>query len=137
MGVLVDKRRNLRRWLELRLDNYIDRGLAGSDLRTTHGMAGIHRIARQHGDVVVLGGIQEDLTGIQGILLGLRSADSVANVASGIDVYTAGRIQDSLAVLARNSPHATLSYNWHVAGVEVGAKHRRCALAGNGRATRG
>ena len=82
----------------------------------------------------MLGGIERDIHGVQLGLLSGGSASAVSEVASRSDVISAAGIKNGLALLARDLPHAALSYDRHVAGVEVSAEDRRHTLACNGRA---
>ena len=77
MIVLEHKHREFSWGGPLRLDNDPDGRLSGSDLSTSHGMAGrkvsaggvnSDRVARQDRDVVALGWIQSDLAGKHGRL---------------------------------------------------------------------
>src|SRR5215472_6145751 len=88
-----------------------------SDLRSAHCVARIARIARKNGDVVALCWVERDLAGKDyRLLAGVGSAAPIAEVADrGLSEY-------ALAILARNRSRATLSYDRHVAGVEVSPK---------------
>src|SRR5689334_564008 len=136
MIIFEDERRYLRGLLELRLDNNLHAACGGcfeivpgavyvDELSAAHSMSRIHRITRKDGDVVMLGGIERDIHGVQLGLLSGGSASAVSEVASRSDVISAAGIKNGLALLARDLPHAALSYDRHVAGVEVSAEDRR------------
>src|SRR6476661_9461949 len=131
MVVLKYKHRDLCGLLILRLDNHFYAGLSGRNLSAAHGMAGIHRIARQNRNVVMLGRIQTNLTRIY-----FRFGGGPGAAGAITDVAHCWCTQKGLAGLARNCSYAALCHDRHVAGVEVRSIDRRSTLWSNSRATR-
>ncbi len=71
------------------------------------------RVSRKYRDVVALGRVQMDLSGIDRGLLVARTANAIAAVADHV------RARDRLSRFAGQCPDAASGHNWHVAGVEV------------------
>ena len=135
MVVLEYKHRYLRRWLLLRFYKNRHCRLPGSDLRAAHLMSRIHRVARQHRNVIVLGRIEVNLAGIDHHLCGTRPANTVADVAYRAHMLPRAGIENRLALFAGNFANASLRHYWHVARVEVRTKDRRRPLTGSRRAS--